>query len=233
MYGVGQDGRFIYVRHSLVVSPQFSALSPNARNLFWELQSMFNGRNSDTLFLSVRDAADRLGLVCLKATGAAFDELVNLGFLREAMAASFRQKYDSKSRARAWKLLWIGKDNKCSGPDFLPPLDGLPLTKKERKREAARSTAIKRFRRDGDKGKFTVEDSSTLAARAEFSVEDSSTVEMPIGGKLPTLVVGESSTHICYQGGVGNDNASPAPHSAWWASIERCMARRSDLQAAA
>src|SRR4051812_45241532 len=77
----------LILRRSLVHSPQFSALSSTARSLLLELQGIYNGTNNGRLFLSVRDAAARLGLADLKAAMNAFNELETLGFISQTVAA--------------------------------------------------------------------------------------------------------------------------------------------------
>lgn len=230
---VGSKDRVLIVRRSLVLAPQFSALSPNARNLFWELHSMFNGSNRQTVFLSVRDATARIGLSDCKAASAAFDELMALGFLEESIGSNFRQKYDSKSRARAWRLMWIGPDGKCSAPDFLPDLDFRLLDDRQKQRQFRRSKTLDRYLKSYQQGKFAVEDSSTLDARRELTVEDSSTLAGGNGEKPSLRIVEDSSTHIDYHWGAGTDANPSTPSSGWWANVERIMAARPEYREAA
>jgi hypothetical protein len=157
--------RFIQVQRSFLHSAQISALSLTARWLLIELQGMFNGTNNGTLFLSVRDAADRLGLADLKAVRKAFDELVQLGLIREAAAGSFAIKVDEISRARAWHLNWVGK----GGLENLPPVDCATLSKKQNARLSRRSNALTRYLKNYVRGEFAVENSTTLHARIAFS----------------------------------------------------------------
>jgi len=112
----GGAGRFIMVSRSLTHSPQFSALAPTSRALFFELQAMFNGTNNGAIFLSCKDAGDRLGLSDLKAVRGAFDELRDLGFITETIGASFAIKAGRVSKARAWNLNWIVRGY-GAGPD--------------------------------------------------------------------------------------------------------------------
>lgn len=229
----GSAARVLIVRRSLIHSPQFSALSPASKTLFWELHSIFNGTNRENVFLSVRDAAGRLGLSCLKAVSAAFDELEGLGFIQESIGSSFRQKYDNKSRARAWRLMWIGHDRKCAGPECLPELDFKNLDRRQKMRVQKRSEVLSRYLKDYSQGKFAVEDSSTLAARGELAVEDSSTLETENRENPPIRLVEDSSTHIEYHGGLGSTEPVPGPHSGWWASISEWMATSDSMSVAA
>lgn len=208
----GGVGRFIMVSRSLIHSPQFSTLSPTSRALFFELQAMFNGTNNGALFLSCKDAGERLGLSDLKAVRTAFDELRNLGFITETVGASFSIKAGRASKARAWNLNWIVRGY-CVGPDALPTLDFTRLTATQKKRVEKRSQVLSRYLGDYQKGKFAVEDFTTLEARKAFAeqpiVEESTTMESEIGGNRPIRSVEDSTHHLEYHGVVGNG---------WWAA---------------
>ena len=102
----GRTDRFARLSHKLLESGAYRALSPNARSLLVELAMMENGKNNGTLFLSVRDAADRMGIASPQAAGRAFDELEELGFIACTTAAHFALKAGTGSRARAWRLTW-------------------------------------------------------------------------------------------------------------------------------
>lgn len=175
----GSTSRFMMTRRSLFHSPQYSALSCASRALFDELLAMFNGTNNGYIFLSVRDATDRLGFSDYKAAMAAFAELEQLGFITEAMAGSFAIKAGEVSRARAWRLNWIGRDGRCVGPEELPPLNFSSLTKIQKRRVERRQRVLGIYLKDYQRGKFAVEESTTLdtriAAAGERSVEESTT----------------------------------------------------------
>lgn len=222
---VGNAGRVLIIRRGLFLSPQWSALSNNARSLLMELLSIFNGRNRDWLFLSVRDAADRIGLSDLKAVSIAFNQLIELGFIEESIAASFRQKSDDRSRARGWRLLIVDGQGRPSGPEALPDLDFSGLTPRQKRAVQQRSSALRRYLGDYSKGKMSVEDSTTIAARKELAVEKSSTQDAEKQGKRPISVVEESRTHINYHRGMGDTLIDQPEQSRWWATVERCLAR--------
>lgn len=224
---VGNGGRVLIMRRPLVQSPQWSALSSNSRALLIELLSMFNGKNRDTLFLSVRDAADRVGLSDLKAVGKAFDQLCRLGFIQESAAASFRQKFDEKSRARSWRLLIVDAGGRPLGRECLPDLEFSELTTREKRAVARRTKALDRYLKNYTDGRFAVEDSTTFTARAELAVEKSSTLKTENGTNRPTAMVEKIATHIEYHRGTGSGGAIAQPESKWWASVERCLARAS------
>lgn len=197
----GEIERVVILRRSLLHSPQFSAAGASTRALILELHAMFNGTNNGRVFLSVRDAAARLGFRCFRATTRAFDEAVELGWITETIAAHFDMKADAISRARAWRLNWIHpKSGRCVGPDALKPLDYAELSPQQRRRVDARQETLKRYLKNYNERSFAVEDSSTLDARIAFSeqstVEDSSTLKIENGQNAPISFVEESSTYI-------------------------------------
>jgi len=208
----GPIERLVIIRRSLLHSPQFSALSCASRSLLFELQAMFNGTNNGAIFLSVRDATARLGMADLKAGQAAFAELQRLGWITETVSGCFAVKAGELSRARAWRLNWIGRDGKSAGPDALPPLDYATLSKPQRQRVNRRQTVLSGYLRDYQNGRFAVEESITLSARmaaaAPLSVEESTTLKSGNGGKQPIGSVGESSTHIRYHSPASHDQVA-------------------------
>lgn len=214
----GSTDRIIIIRRSLLHSPVFSALAPVSRCLLLELQAMFNGTNNGALFLSCKDAAARLGLSDLKAMTAAFNELQQLGFITQTIAASFVIKDGGgKSKARGWNLNWVVKGH-CVGPDALPPLNFQVLTDAQKRRVQRRSHALARYLGDYQNRKFAVEDSSMLDARkdraAQVLVEVSTTTKAEIGGNLPHRRMEDSTIHVEYHGRAG-----------WWSSIRHIIDR--------
>lgn len=200
--GRNQNGveRFISLRRSLLHSPQFSALSPTSRALFVELQALFNGTNNGAIFLSCIDAADRMGLSCLKAVCGAFDELRDMGFITETIGSSFSLKAGSISKARAWNLNWINKRGARVGPDCLPPLDFTKLSAKQKRRVEKRQGTLRRYLGDYQQGKFAVEESSMLEARKAIVPQviggESSMLNAGNGEKPPKCSMEESSIYI-------------------------------------
>ena len=190
-------------RRSLLHSPQFSALSTPSRALVLEMHGMFNGANNGTVFLSVRDAAARLGFSDLKAAMRAFNECVDLGWLTETIGADFRLKADTFSRARAWRLNWI-RNGKCAGPDAIPPLDFKLLSTTQKRRVRERKATLDLYLKSYAENKLAVEESYTLDARKALAssngVEESSTLKSGNGGFPPTQSVEENTTHISTMG---------------------------------
>lgn len=185
----GNAGRVLILKRSLVQSPQFSALSLAGRALLLELHAMHNGTNRECVFLSVRDAADRLGLSCLKAVSAAFDELANLGFITVTIGSSFRQKADGKSRARSFRLEWIDNNGRCLSNQGLPPLEFRTLAPSQKRRVEKRSRALARYLKGYITGEFSVDDTIELSARKQFAVEQSSTLRCENSANRPDPLV--------------------------------------------
>lgn len=201
----GSQGAVIILRRSFWLSPQVSALSVTARALLVELTAMYTGpKCQGRLFLSVRDAARRLGLSDLAAAGSAIDELLELGFLTETVPSHFAMKAGGKSRARGFQINWKDEDGRPVGDGTLPGLNFGKLSKKQKVRVERRSRALA----EHAKVNSTVLDSRTTAdVRAdigEMSVRESNTLTAENGSFALPDSVRESSTHITYyQGGPG------------------------------
>ena len=93
--------RFVQLEHALLESAAYSSLTGNARSLLVELMMLFNGRNNGSLYLSVRDAAARIGVADLGAVGRAFDDLCEAGFIECAKGSSFTSKAGRSLRKKA------------------------------------------------------------------------------------------------------------------------------------
>jgi hypothetical protein len=188
--------RFVQFQRKFLHSAQISALALPSRWLLVELQGMFNGTNNGTLFLSVRDAAARLSLVDLKAARKAFDELIQLGLISEAIGASFSIKADEVSRARAWRLNWLEK----GGLENLRPVDCALLSKKQNTRLFRRSHVLKRYVKNYVQGDFAVANSNTLEVRIAHSgqcrEEKSATCLSENGGFVPISNEENPTAHI-------------------------------------
>ena len=73
--------RYTRLEHGLLESAAYHALSPNARSLLTQMATLENGKNNGLIWLSVRDAAARMGVANLRSAAAAFDQLQDLGFI--------------------------------------------------------------------------------------------------------------------------------------------------------
>jgi len=201
----GKVERYVQLNRSLLHSPQFSALSVATRALILELHGMYNGTNNGKLFLSVRDAADRLGFSCYRATMNAIDEAVSLGWITETIGSTFTTKADAISRARAWRLNWINdRARRCGGPELIPVLDFKTLTDKQKRRVNRRQDTLKCYLRKHSEGNFAVEESATVEARKAFSeqsrVKEFSSLKDGNGRNQPIPSVQENSAYISTMG---------------------------------
>lgn len=183
--GRNPGGRFLMLYHRLLESPAYRSLSPAARALLIELAMMENGSNNGLMFLSVRDAAARIGVSCPKIAGRAFGELAAAGFIAESGAAVFARRGEG-SRARSWRLTWQSDPIFRSAPSHEYAKAELP-NKQARERAAKGCAALKRYQ----KVISSVGDSPTLPPKR---VGDSPTVPWnapsgtgPSGGDSPTL----------------------------------------------
>lgn len=100
-----ETNRFARLPHSLLYSPAYRSLSPNARSLLVELVSMDNDKNNGKLWLSEMDAARRMGVSCPKVARKSFVELTEAGFLAITKDRHWHIKTGT-GRARSWRLTW-------------------------------------------------------------------------------------------------------------------------------
>ena len=85
-------------------SPAFQSLSPAARCLLLELKMLHTGRNNGSLFLSVREAARRIGIGKNQAAQA-FAGLQDRGFIRANVVGAFNLKAGARrGMATSWVL---------------------------------------------------------------------------------------------------------------------------------
>jgi hypothetical protein len=202
----GSEDRTIILRRSLWHSPHIAAASGASRALVVELQSMFNGKNNGELFLSVRDAADRLGFTDLEAAQNAINELEALALVSVTIDGTFAMKAGETSKARAFRLNWIGTDGKCVAPEKLPPLDFSALTPRQKKRIASRGGALDRYLKEQQKRKIAVRETRTLMAdsvretrtEAASTVRETRTLNGENGQNPPSHSVRDSLTHILH-----------------------------------
>ena len=171
--------RFARIDHDILRSAAYRALSPTARVLLLEFAMIYNTRNNGQLYLSVRDAADLIGVSDLKTAGAAFDELESLGFIVMTADAHFAVKAGGGSRARSWRLTWAPMENEAATLDYRTAIvrGGKPA-----KRARLGGRALDRRQ----KIKSPVEDSSTLNTKR---VEQSRTTTTITGGEAPPVVL--------------------------------------------
>ncbi|PEQ10654.1 hypothetical protein B2G71_20920 [Novosphingobium sp. PC22D] len=142
-------------------SPAYRALSLAARALLVELTMLENGENNGSLYLSIRDAAGRLGMSDLSAISSAFNELQDLGFIEVTEEASFHVKAADKSRARCWRLTWLAGPGRKGPTMAFMECQPEPGTKAHTRMERG-LRALKAYRKDRDSGRLPVVDSDTL-----------------------------------------------------------------------
>lgn len=213
--GRSNTDRFARLPHRLLHSPAYRALTPNARSLLVELISMENGSNNGSLFLSVRDAADRMGVVDLTAASNAFDQLQDLGFIEMTQDAHFEVKAGEHSRARCWRLTWLsGPGRKAPTWDLLMR-DPAPQSR-DRKRMERGQRALKAFRKARDSGRLPVLDSDTMmpmmTVEKTVAVSDSNTPVTENAYFEPRHSILESTTHIAATIGA----EARAMQAGWW-----------------
>lgn len=159
--GRNPQTRFARLDHKLLNSSAYRALSTTARALIVEITMLENGSNNGSLYLSIRDAAGRLGMSDLTSVRKAFDELQDLGFIQMTEEAYFHVKAANKSRARCWRLTWLtGPGRKGPSMNFLDR-EPVPGTK-ARKRMERGMRALKSFRQANSSGRLPVLDSDTI-----------------------------------------------------------------------
>lgn len=160
--------RFARLDHRMLNTCAYRALSPTARSLLNELVMLENGSNNGSLYLSVRDAADRAGVTDLTAIRKAFDELQELGFIVMTEEAHFHVKAAERSRARCWRLTWLaGPGRKGPTMDFLERQPS-PGTRAHKRMERG-MRALKSYRKARDSGRLPVVDSDTIPAEKVIS----------------------------------------------------------------
>ncbi|MGQ7830449.1 hypothetical protein [Altererythrobacter sp. Z27] len=157
----GHTGRFSRLPQGVQFGNACQSLSPNARSLLLELISIYNGENNGSLYLSMRDAAARMGVADLTAASREFDDLQALGFIEMTVDSAFRGGSSSTSRARCWRLAFgNGPGRKLATHDYCDkePAPGTP----ERKRMERGLRSLKTYRKARDRNQYPVLDSETL-----------------------------------------------------------------------
>lgn len=104
--------RFAGIKHEILISAAYRSLDCTARALLLELVMMENGHNNGSIWLSVRDAADRLGITDARPVIRSFDMLQAAGLIAMTKESHFSIKAAETSRARCWRLTWRPFDRK-------------------------------------------------------------------------------------------------------------------------
>lgn len=207
--------RFVRLPHKLLMSAAYRSLSVVARALLVELTMLDWGENNGSIYLSLRDATDRLGLSDHHSVSAAFDELIDRGFVRCTKEAHFSVKAADHSRARCWCLTWL------AAPCFKKPATNEwqsydpPAGSKQRKRAERGQKALKRYYRALTSHRMPVVESLAQArllgaAPPEPEVE-STTEKSRNGGKQPIFVEVVPTAHTAV-------TTIRRPSGEWWRS---------------
>lgn len=188
--------RFVRLSHTLLETAAYRSLNPNARALLIELTMMENNSNNGSLWLSVDDAAARMGVADHKTASAAFRDLQEAGFIEMTQDAFFRVKASGTSRARTWRLTWRPVPMRSAPTHEYLEFEPAPKTR-ARKRMEAGLRALKRWRRRHVANRNAVEDftmlSPILSSGESMAVEESTTVN-PANEALPPESIIEDST---------------------------------------
>lgn len=154
--------RFARLPHKVLSSNAYRSCSTTSRALLVELTMLENGSNNGSLYLSVRSAADRVGVADLTAISKAFDELQARGLIAMTKDAHFNIKAADQSRARCWRLTWLGVGRKMPTNEYASENAEPPSGSKERKRMEAGARALKIYRKARDSARIPVLDSNIL-----------------------------------------------------------------------
>lgn len=117
---VGGDAQHVRFYLWEIKSAAYRSLKPSARALLVEFKALFNGFNNGELFLSVREAAKRIG--CGKNLAAELiEELRDRGFIRPNEVGAFNLKAAAGGgKATSWILTEYPFGNATAGTkDFM------------------------------------------------------------------------------------------------------------------
>jgi hypothetical protein len=201
--------RFSMLPHLVLTTNAYRACSPNARALLVEIVMLYNGGNNGSLYMSVRDAAARMGVSDLTAATNALEELQGRGLIVMTKEAHFEVKASEESRARCWRITWEPYGKRIATHDYLNPKAEPDAGTKARRRMERGTKALKAYRRARDGDKLPVMDSRTMA---EFEavggappVLETNTPNTANGEKLPNRLVMDSATYLYDTRGSANE----------------------------
>lgn len=226
-------GRFARIDHQLLYSAAYRSLSPNARSLLIELISLSNGSNNGSIWLSIRDAAARMGVSDPKAASAAFEELISTGLIAMTKEAFFSIKSADTSKARCWRLTWIYDNaNKKPASNEWSNFEPEPGSKSAKRME--RGLAVqKKYKKGLSHGKFPVVDFTSMdddfTLLAQKAVVDSTTDNYKNDVKPSLHIGGKTTTHIAM---TMRDRVGDQCESYWWGCGTVKSAARARLSAA-
>lgn len=212
-----QTDRFVSLRHRMLMSEAFRSLDLAARALLTELVMLENGKNNGSLWLSVQDATDRLGLADARPAMRAFDDLRDRGLIAMTKDAHFTVKAAETSRARCWRLTWLPFDGK-------PPTNNwqsyeAPAHTKARKATDRGLQAMARYRKALAAHKIPLVDFTATPPippeSAPGPAGNFTTAKAQNNANPPFSVVEETSVYSAATMGTGGDDCEaedqPAP----------------------
>jgi hypothetical protein len=134
-------------------SPAYRSLDVYARALLIELKALYNGANNGELFLSVRGAAERMGITSKSLAGKALRDLEGRGFIFATRKGSITRRAETKL-ATSWRLTEFDDDltDRPATRDFMRWRPETPATddagKRARFAERARKAARARWSKE-------------------------------------------------------------------------------------
>ena len=117
---IGGDAQHVRLYQWEIKSAAYRSLTADARALLVELKGLYNGSNNGDLFLSVREAARRVG--CGKnLAGELFKQLQDRGFIRPNEVGAFNLKaLAGRGKATSWILTEYAVGSSTAGTkDFM------------------------------------------------------------------------------------------------------------------
>jgi len=205
-----KTSRFVMLPHRVLESAAYATLDLTARALLVELVMLYDGGNNGSIFLSAKDATDRLGLGDNHPALRAFGQLQAVGLIELTKPAHFDVKTGEGSRARCWRLAWL-------------PWQESPIRSRRiglwewehyqavGKRPDRRLRALSRYRKNKAAGKFSGVDSTVLGGfihpLAYEAGEDFTPAQTANDGFPPKVVSVDSPSYIDHTMGM----------CGWWA----------------
>lgn len=177
----GVTERFARLPHKILISEAYRSLDLTARALLVELIMIENGENNGSLWLSVKDAKDRLGLSDARPVMRAFTDLQDRELVTLTKDAHFSIKTAETSRARCWKLTWLRSCRK-QATDAWSEYHA-PKKTKARKRANRGLEAMARFRKALSAHKMPVVDSTITELGSRKSKESADIDSTPASEK--------------------------------------------------
>ena len=109
------ETRHVRLHHWMLKTAAYRSLSPAARSLLVELYALYDGENNGSLFLSVREAAERTN-TGKNVAQRAFADLQDRGFIRMNRPGSFALK---ARHATSWAITEFAHAGRLATKDFI------------------------------------------------------------------------------------------------------------------